>query len=278
MVDILHRVGIKASSEEVYKALATRDGLADWWTTNTQGDSKLGGVIKFRFSADGREIGGFDMKVLELRPAERVLWQMIEGPAEWIGTKVSFELKQEGDYSIVLFKHAGWKEPVEFMHHCTTKWAIFLMSLKALVETGKGAPSPADVRSATGIEQSTITVRPDRPSPVIRSQAHLDEHLEMGGRAIRGRGRSRGLRREDLRRDLHVQSRLGELSGRRRAGRSARSRRMRGSASLWGHSATHVDAGRPAGCRVSLSYENPAYPGGPQTCTCDASTQWSCPL
>ena len=67
---------------------------------------------------------------------------MIEGPAEWIGTKVSFELKQEGDYSIVLFKHLDWKEPVEFMHHCSTKWATFLMSLKALVETGKGAAQP----------------------------------------------------------------------------------------------------------------------------------------
>jgi len=147
-MDILHRVGIKASADEVYKALATRDGLAGWWTTNTQGDSnsKLGGVIKFRFSADGREIGGFDTKVLELRPAERVLWEVIDGPAEWIGTKVSFELKQDGDYAIVLFKHAGWKEPVEFMHHCSTKWATFLMSLKALVETGKGAPSPDDVQ------------------------------------------------------------------------------------------------------------------------------------
>jgi uncharacterized protein YndB with AHSA1/START domain len=146
MVDILHRVGIKASSEQVYKALATRDGLAGWWTTNTQGDSKLGGVIKFRFSAEGRELGGFDMKVLELRPAERVLWEVVEGPPEWVGTKVSFELKQEGDYAIVLFKHQGWREPVEFMHHCSTKWAIFLMSLKALVETGKGAPSPGDVQ------------------------------------------------------------------------------------------------------------------------------------
>jgi uncharacterized protein YndB with AHSA1/START domain len=146
MLDILHRVGIKASSQEVYKALVTRDGLAGWWTTNTQGDGKVGGVIKFRFSApDGREIGGFDVKVLEQRPAERVLWQVTEGPAEWIGTKVSFELKQEGDYSIVLFKHAGWKEPVEFMHHCSTKWATFLISLKALVETGKGAPSPGDL-------------------------------------------------------------------------------------------------------------------------------------
>jgi uncharacterized protein YndB with AHSA1/START domain len=144
MVDILHRVGIKASSDEVYKALATRDGLAAWWTTNTQGDSKPGGVIKFRFSIDGREIGGADMKVLELRPGERVLWQVIDGPAEWIDTKVSFELKQEGDYSIVLFKHADWKEPVEFMHHCSTKWGVFLMSLKELVETGEGTPNPDD--------------------------------------------------------------------------------------------------------------------------------------
>ena len=146
MVDILHRVGIKASSERVYKALATRDGLADWWTTDTQGQSEVGKVIKFRFSDGDREIGGFDMKVLELRPAERVSWEVIDGPAEWIGTKVSFDLKQEDDFSIVLFKHLGWKEPGEFMHHCSTKWATFLMSLKALVETGKGAPNPSDVK------------------------------------------------------------------------------------------------------------------------------------
>ena len=75
-----------------------------------------------------------------------VLWQVLEGPAEWIGTKVSFDLKQDGDFTIVLFKHQGWKEPVEFMHHCSTKWAIFLMSLKSLVETGKGAPDPNDVK------------------------------------------------------------------------------------------------------------------------------------
>ena len=144
MVDILHRVGIKSSLDEVYKALTTREGLAAWWTNNTQGESKVGGVPKFRFSAGGVEIGGFDMKVLELHPAKRVLWQVVDGPADWIGTKVSFDLKQVGDYAIVLFKHQGWKEPVEFMHHCSTKWATYLMSLKSLVETGKGTPNPND--------------------------------------------------------------------------------------------------------------------------------------
>ena len=145
-MDILHRVGIKAPLVEVYKALTTREGLAAWWTNNTQGDSKVGAVLQFRFSADGVEIGGFDMKVLELRPSTRVLWQVVEGPEEWVGTKISFDLRQEGEYAIVLFKHQGWKEPVEFMHHCSTKWATFLLSLKSLLEAGKGAPSPDDVR------------------------------------------------------------------------------------------------------------------------------------
>jgi hypothetical protein len=34
------------------------------------------------------------------------------------------------------------------MHHCSTKWATYLVSLKQLVETGTGAPSPDDLRIA----------------------------------------------------------------------------------------------------------------------------------
>lgn len=143
MVDILHRIGVTGSSpDDVYAALTTVDGLAKWWTEDTTGDDKVGGVIQFRFGA----AGGFDMKVLETRPGELVRWEVVEGPEEWIGTEVRFELKQEDGFTIVLFTHEGWKEPVEFMNHCSTKWAVFLMSLKRLVETGKGEPAPDDVQ------------------------------------------------------------------------------------------------------------------------------------
>lgn len=142
MPDILHKVGIKSSSlNDVYQALTTIDGLSGWWTSGTRGESKIGGVIQFRFGA-----GGFDMKVLDLQPARRVLWQVVEGPEEWVGTKISFDLKQEDDWTILLFKHEGWKEPVAFMHHCSTKWAVFLLSLKALLETGKGAAWPNEIK------------------------------------------------------------------------------------------------------------------------------------
>lgn len=141
MADILHRVGIRSSVDRVYEALSTREGLAAWWTSSTQGDSTVGGVLQFRFGA-----GGFDIEVSELRPAERVLWRVVDGPEEWLGTQVSWDLKQENDYAIVLFKHQNWKEPVEFMHHCSTKWAVFLLSLKSLLETGKGTPEPHDIK------------------------------------------------------------------------------------------------------------------------------------
>jgi uncharacterized protein YndB with AHSA1/START domain len=142
MPDILHRVGIKSTPADTYRALATRDGLAAWWTDDTRGHSGVGDVIHFQFG----ERGFFDMKVLELDPGRRVQWQVVDGPAEWIGTRVRFELAQDDDYTIVLFRHEGWKDPVEFMHHCSTKWAVFLMSLKSLVETGRGAPFPHDVK------------------------------------------------------------------------------------------------------------------------------------
>lgn len=56
------------------------------------------------------------------------------------------ELSRAEGHTIVFFRHLGWAEPVEFMHHCSTKWATFLMSLKELLETGTGRPAPHDVR------------------------------------------------------------------------------------------------------------------------------------
>jgi uncharacterized protein YndB with AHSA1/START domain len=146
MMDILHRVGIKSSSNAVFAALTTREGLSGWWTNDTKGDSRVGATLTFGFSADGVEIGALEMKVLELHPRERVLWQVVNGPAEWTGTRIGWDLKQDGEYCIVVFKHEGWRERAEFMHHCSTKWAIFMMSLKSLVESGQGAPNPVDTR------------------------------------------------------------------------------------------------------------------------------------
>jgi len=142
MVDILHRIGVQSTSlDAVYDALTTLDGLAGWWTIDVGGDPEVGGVITFRF-----EPGNISVRVKELAPAKRVVWDVVDEPEEWVGTTITFELKQEDDFTIVLFKHEGWREPVEFMNHCSTKWASFLLSLKSLLETGTGQPAPRDLQ------------------------------------------------------------------------------------------------------------------------------------
>jgi uncharacterized protein YndB with AHSA1/START domain len=112
MPDILHRVGIKSAPKNVFEALSTIDGLSHWWTVDTKGNPKQGGIIHFACA---------DMKVVELNPNELVKWKCVSGPKGWVGTDLTFQLKAEKDRTVVLFTHANWKKPTEMMHHCSTK-------------------------------------------------------------------------------------------------------------------------------------------------------------
>ena len=140
MADIRHRIAVKAPREQVYNALATIEGLAGWWTRDTRGEAAPGKNIAFYF---GGENPAAVMTVTEQGP-NRVAWRCDEGPEEWLGTTVTFDLKREDEYTVVLFTHAGWQEPVEFMHHCSSRWAYFLFSLKAGIERGAATPWPDD--------------------------------------------------------------------------------------------------------------------------------------
>lgn len=147
MVDIIHKIGIKAPISKVYAAAATAEGIAGWWTRDTTGESRLGGNVQVRFlTPAGTEVGSMSFELAELKPNKEVRWRIKSGPAEWVGTDVTFTLSQDGDMTVVIFGHRNWREPVEFMAHCSMKWATFLLSLKQLVETGQGKPAPDDLK------------------------------------------------------------------------------------------------------------------------------------
>jgi len=137
MPDILHRVGVDASPERVFAALTTIDGLRGWWISTATGHAAKGGRIDFGFC---------DMYVVDTVPNRLVHWRCIRGPEEWLNTEVAFRIERKDGQTFVLFTHANWKEPVEFMHHCSTKWATFLLSLRDQLENSGGHPAPQDVK------------------------------------------------------------------------------------------------------------------------------------
>ncbi len=147
MFDIVHRIGIKAAPASVYDALSTIDGLASWWTNDVTGAATEGGKLTFSFRLPSGELkGSMVMAVREHREPTRVLWECVDGPAEWVGTTISYDLIDEEGQTTVKFAHRGWREEVDFTAHCSMKWAVFLLSLRDYVQTGAGQPSPDDLK------------------------------------------------------------------------------------------------------------------------------------
>lgn len=147
MVDIRHKVGIKAPIEKVFQALCTEKGLANWWTLDTKADTRKGGKIEFSFEKRLDKEYDVQVEITELVEGRTVAWKVLNGPEEWMGTQISFDLQEDSEkVTVVDFKHTNWKNTTDFMIQCNTKWAVFLLSLKDLVETGHGKPFPNDIR------------------------------------------------------------------------------------------------------------------------------------
>lgn len=144
MAEIFHRVEVRVPMNRVIPALTEQAGLARWWTADTRAEAKQGAIAEFRFF-DGKFV--VKMKVEELS-ANQVRWRVIEGPEDWVGTEIVYALapaESGADGTVVRFRHRGWRDGVDFMGHCSAKWAYFLLGLKAYLEGGNGTPHPNDL-------------------------------------------------------------------------------------------------------------------------------------
>ncbi|HLI59913.1 MAG TPA: SRPBCC domain-containing protein [Solirubrobacteraceae bacterium] len=135
MPSILHRLTIDAPPERVHRLAATREGIEQWWTGRpVAGGDAVGGRFAVYFRDLARPAAVFEL--LE-RDAERIAWRCVEGPEDWLETRVTYVLRpREDGGTTLLFSHEGWRGENEFMHGCSTNWGSYLMSLKSGAEGG----------------------------------------------------------------------------------------------------------------------------------------------
>ncbi|HVY96194.1 MAG TPA: SRPBCC domain-containing protein [Solirubrobacterales bacterium] len=133
MANILHRISIDAPPERVHELAATKEGIQRWWTSHPlSGEDSVGGRLAVHIGDPERAAAVFE--VLEREP-RRIVWRCVEGPEDWLDTRVTFALEPCGDGgTTLLFKHEGWREENEFMHGCSTNWGAYLMSLRSGAE------------------------------------------------------------------------------------------------------------------------------------------------
>lgn len=73
-------------------------------------------------------------------------WQVVAGPGASIGAKIGQRIGQRAARAIVLLKQREGRSRPESMRHRSVKWVMFPLSFKALLEIGKRAPAPRDVK------------------------------------------------------------------------------------------------------------------------------------
>ena len=140
--EIWHEIHINAPPGKVYQAVTDIEKLAHWWTTDTRGKSAVGEKLEFWF------YGHFsaEMMVTALKANELVQWLVTErGIPDWANTEIEFKISRQSYQTILHLRHSKWREDAEMFPECSMHWAIYLLSLKEFVETGKGRPHPYDL-------------------------------------------------------------------------------------------------------------------------------------
>lgn len=160
MKNFQQSLNIAASPAAVYAALATIDGVRDWWTMDCDGSADVGGTIHVRFGTCYK-----DLRVERLEPGRAVRWlctrahiavEAVTRHDEWVGTEMVFRIDGEGQGRTRLeFEHVGLVPSLQCYGVCNDGWRHFLASLQQYLETGEGTPYiPVPIPQTQSMERS----------------------------------------------------------------------------------------------------------------------------
>jgi uncharacterized protein YndB with AHSA1/START domain len=138
MADSLHQVIIEASPAIVYDAITQSNGIKGWWTDTCETTAHEGGHCTFWFDEGKTHV---TVEATRLLPNQRVFWQCIGGPEEWLGTELWWEITPGDDNTCTLdFKHMNWQTDYGLFPLCNSTWGSLMTQLKQFCETGEPAP------------------------------------------------------------------------------------------------------------------------------------------
>jgi len=136
------RTTVAATPGKIFHVLSQSEGLASFWTTDSQAEQEVGSIATFGFPTGSK----LEVRVDELDYGRRVVWtplnDLLTGP-RWKGTSVTWDLREtDAGSTDVLFQHANWPNHMSQADVAGTAylWAQIVRALKSYSETGIPQP------------------------------------------------------------------------------------------------------------------------------------------
>lgn len=138
--DFTTTISVEQTPMEVFDAI---NQVSSWWQGEIEGSTlKTGDEFSYRM----KDIHFSKQKVLELVPAEKIVWlvtdsqlNFVDNKTEWTGTKIVFEISESNNQTLLHFTHQGLVPDFECYGGCSRGWSgLITKSLYNLITTGKG--------------------------------------------------------------------------------------------------------------------------------------------
>jgi hypothetical protein len=144
--DFTTTIVVDQSPKQVFDAI---NNVPGWWSEEIEGGTeKLNDIFLYHY----KDVHMCKMKLIEVVPDKKVVWlvldnyfSFIKDEAEWIDTKVIFEIAEKDGKTQLCFTHQGLTPQYECYDICNEGWTNFIRnSLYKLITTGKGEPNPKE--------------------------------------------------------------------------------------------------------------------------------------
>ena len=142
-MDIKHQLQLNATTQQVYEAIATQQGIEGWWSQVCHIPSNVGELSFMKFVKEDKVVGMY-FRIDELQADKKIAWTCVQNsnPA-WANSKLTFEIEKTVDGCSLVFIHYNfdekWKGTPPYSM-TVDGWNFFMSSLKSFCETGKGQP------------------------------------------------------------------------------------------------------------------------------------------
>jgi len=142
MQDFTTTYTVDQTPDEVFAAVTDVRG---WWVDAIEGGTtQLGDEFIFHNEPIHRSVQRLTVVV----PGERVEWLVTEAEltfvddtAEWVGTRIRFDIAPEGARTRLTFTHLGLVPAHECFEICRNAWSWYInVSLRNRITTGSGLP------------------------------------------------------------------------------------------------------------------------------------------